>query len=102
MHPGLKHSITPQIVARFNKAVRAAAPGWRLPLLDAEAMLKSLSKTANAGLGKGPVYGTLDGRHLHPWLNMALLNLMLNLAHSVAKQQRQGDAAARDQKAAAS
>jgi delta 1-pyrroline-5-carboxylate dehydrogenase len=29
MHPGLKHSITPRIVARLNAAVRAAAPAWR-------------------------------------------------------------------------
>ena len=24
-------------------------------------------------------YGTVDGRHLHEWLNIALLNLLLNL-----------------------
>ena len=80
MHPGLKHSITPKVVARLNGAVRAAAPGWRLPLLDVEPMVASLSKSENAGLGNGPIYGTQDGRHLHPWLNVALLNVILNIA----------------------
>ena len=87
MHPGFKHSITPQVVARFNKAVRAVAPGWRLPLLDVEAMVTSLSKSKQPGLGKGPIYGTMDGRHLHAWLNIALLNVILNLAHRISTTQ---------------
>ena len=82
MHPGLKHSITPKVVQRFNQAVRQAAPGWRLPLLDVEPMVSSLSKQLQPGLN-GPVYGTQDGRHLHPWLNIALLNVILNVAHGV-------------------
>jgi len=80
MHFGKKHSITPAVVRHLNFAVRAAASSWRLPLLDVEPMIASLSKKANPGLGYGLVYGTLDGRHLHPWLNVALLNVILNLA----------------------
>ena len=80
MHPGMKHSITPAIVARLNAAIRAAAPAWRLPLIDAEKMVSSLSRSAQPNLGKGPPYGTNDGRHLHPWINLALLNLIFNIA----------------------
>ena len=105
MHPGMKHSITPRVVARLNAAVRSAAPSWRLPLLDVEAMMSVLSKDGTPGLGKGPPYGTQDGRHLHPWLNIALLNVMLNMARAVrdkaardgvvAKRAGQGGGAAR-------
>ena len=87
MHPGLKHSITPRIVARLNAAVRAAAPAWRLPLLDVEPMVASLSKSEQPGFG-GPVYGTQDGRHLHPWLNIALLNVILNVVRHVSRGKR--------------
>ena len=87
MHPGLKHSITPRIVARLNAAVRAAAPSWRLPLLDVEPMIVSLSKSEQPGFG-GPVYGTQDGRHLHPWLNIALLNVILNVVRHVSRGKR--------------
>jgi hypothetical protein len=80
MHPGAKLSISPRIVAQLNAAVRAAAPAWRLPLLDVETMVNSLSKSNQPNLGKGPPYGTVDGRHLHPWVNMALLNVVLNMA----------------------
>ena len=84
---GLKHSITPRIVARLNAAVRAAAPSWRLPLLDVEPMIVSLSKSEQPGFG-GPVYGTQDGRHLHPWLNIALLNVILNVVRHVSRGKR--------------
>ena len=80
MHPGSKHSITPRIVHDLNAAVRAAAPSWHLPLLDTEAMVTSLSRSAQPNLGRVPPYGTADGRHLHPYINMALLNLIFNLA----------------------
>ena len=30
-------------------------------------------------LSATPVYGTNDGRHLYPYLNIALLNVVLNL-----------------------
>lgn len=43
MHAGLKHSITPQVVKLFNDALRAAAPGWRLPLIDTEAMMRAVT-----------------------------------------------------------
>ena len=80
MHPGAKHSITPRIVTQLNNAIRANAPSWRLPLIDAEAMVSSLSRDAQPALGRGPPYGTQDGRHLHGFVNLALFNLLLNLA----------------------
>jgi hypothetical protein len=76
----MKNGINPMVVTRFNSAVRAAALGWRLPLFDVEGMMASLSKSTNPGLGRGAVYGLQDGLHLHPWLNVALLNVILNLA----------------------
>lgn len=87
MHPGQKHSISPRIVEEFNAGVRAAAPGWRLPLIDVEAMVGSLSRAGTPNLGRGAPYGTSDGRHLHPWVNMALLNVLLN----VARRARDGE-----------
>ena len=85
MHPGLKHSITPRVVSQLNAAIRMAAPSWRLPLIDTEAMIASLSKARSPNMPKGPPYGTQDGRHLHPWLNIALLNLVLNVASHVVQ-----------------
>lgn len=82
MHPGMKHSITPPIVRELNDAVRSAAQSWKLPLLDVEAMVSSLRPVAQPGLGRGPVYGTMDGRHLHPWLNIALLNVLFNIVRT--------------------
>ena len=80
MHPGSKHSITPKVVHDLNSAVRASAPAWRLPLLDAETVVSSLSPSAQPSMGRGPPYGTADGRHLHGFINLALLNLLFNLA----------------------
>lgn len=80
MHPGQKHSITPRVVNALNGAVRAQAASWRLPLVDAEAVVASLSKSAQPSLGHGPPYGTNDGRHLHGFINLALLNVLLNVA----------------------
>ena len=80
MHPGMKHSITPKTVAMLNAGVRRHAATWKLPLIDTETMVASLSRSASPSLGKGPPYGTQDGRHLHPWINLALLNLLLNVA----------------------
>ena len=42
MHPGMKHSITPRVVADFNRALRAAASELSPPLarLEGEAMLQ--------------------------------------------------------------
>ena len=85
MHPGMKHSITPAVVAQLNAGVRAVAPAWRLPLIDAEKMVKALSRTGQPNMGKGPPYGTNDGRHLHPFVNLALLNLILNVARQRAR-----------------
>lgn len=86
MHPGQKHSITPKIVKELNGAVRALAPSWRLPLLDTEAMVESLSKSAQPLFGaRGPPYGTSDGRHLHPFVNLAILNVLFNMVLRVSE-----------------
>lgn len=78
MHPGLKHSISPSVVEKLNGAIRSVAPSWRLPLVDGEAFVNALSRREQPHLGAKP-YGTVDGRHLHPYVNLALLNLLLNL-----------------------
>jgi hypothetical protein len=44
-------------------------------------MMQQLTTTGNLAFLNGPTAGTSDGRHLHPWLNIALLNLLLNVAH---------------------
>ena len=85
MHMGMKHSITPKVVALLNDAIRSAAPAMHLPLLDTERIVASLSRTAQPNMGKGPPYGTMDGRHLHPFINLALLNLILNIATSARR-----------------
>jgi hypothetical protein len=54
-------------------------------------MVRALSPAESPGLGKGPPYGTRDGRHLHEWVNLALFNLMLNLA----RRAREGQGGAR-------
>ena len=33
-------------------------------------------------------YGTLDGRHLHPWINVELLSLLINAARQAAVAER--------------
>ena len=33
----------------------------------------------------GAPYGTMDGRHLHEWLNIALLNVLLNIVRQAEK-----------------
>ena len=47
-------------------------------------MVSTLSREAQPNLGKGPPYGTNDGRHLHGFVNLAILNLILNLARAAA------------------
>ena len=34
---------------------------------------------------RGAPYGTMDGRHLHEWLNIALLNVLLNIVRQDEK-----------------
>lgn len=92
MHPGHKHSIEPHVVSMFNEAVRARASDMRLPLLDVERMIRQLSPLAPPPrfprpLAKehGAPYGTMDGRHLHEWLNIALLNVLLNIVRQAEK-----------------
>jgi hypothetical protein len=82
MHPGYKHSITPSVVSMFNEAIRAKAPEWGLHLLDVGRMIEQLSPRVHAVSSpkdRSSPYGTIDGRHLHEWLNVALLNIILNI-----------------------
>ncbi len=83
MHPGRRHSITPGVVHTLNSRVRELAPALHLPLLDTEAIAKGLSRTLTPSLGHADPYGTSDGRHLHEWVNLALLNVIFNLALDV-------------------
>ena len=94
MHPGFKHSITPPVVSMFNNAIRAKAADWGVGLFDVASMMEQLPR------GPKPVpnprertspYGTLDGRHLHEWLNIALLNLLLNALRQAMVHSRKLD-----------
>ena len=66
--------------------MRAHAPTWRLHLLDAGNMLEQLPPTRGI-VSKYP-YGTLDGRHLHPWINIELLNVLMNAVRQAAGAER--------------
>ena len=88
MHPGMKHSITPRVVADFNRAFRAATSELSPPLarLEGEAMLQQLTPREYLPRSKTPIYGTSDGRHLWPYLNVALLNQVLNLLQQTVEE----------------
>ena len=92
MHPGYKHSITPPIVSMFNAAVRAKAADWGVGVLDVAAMMEQLprgsTKPVPSPRERTMPYGTLDGRHLHEWLNIALLNLLLNALRQTMRHAR--------------
>ena len=49
-------------------------------------MLEQLPPTRGI-VSKYP-YGTLDGRHLHPWINIELLNVLLNAVRQAAGAER--------------
>ena len=53
---------------------------WGLRFLDVGSMVLQLPPKLNFLPARTPVYGTLDGRHLHAWLNIEVLNLILNAA----------------------
>lgn len=85
LHPGYKHSITPSGVHSLNEALRAHAEEWGLGFLDVGAMMQQLPPKLNFLPSKAPVYGTLDGRHLHEWLDLEVLNLILNVADDAVR-----------------
>ena len=80
LHPGYKHSITPAGAHALNEALRAHAQEWGLQFLDVGSMVQQLPPKLGFLPSRSPVYGTLDGRHLHEWLNLEVLNLILNAA----------------------
>ena len=84
LHPGLKHAITPAAAHALNEALRAHAQEWGLQFLDVGSMVQQLPPKLGFLPSRSrstPVYGTLDGRHLHEWLNLEVLNLILNAAN---------------------
>lgn len=93
MHAGQKHSVTPAVVTLFNDAVRAEVAALGVPLVNAEAMMAAVSAKTHPDMPfKGYPYGTADGMHLHGWLNLALLNVILNAASWVADAHESGRA----------
>ena len=76
LHPGYKHAITPAGAHALNEALRAHAQEF----LDVGSMVQQLPPKLGFLPSRSPVYGTLDGRHLHEWLNLEVLNLILNAA----------------------
>ena len=76
----------------LNEAVRAHARDWGLHFLDVGSMLQQLPPKLGFLPARAPVYGTLDGRHLHAWLNAEILNLILNAADQAQRAAGGGDA----------
>ena len=88
MHPAMKHSITPNIVRIFNNGVRSLAKRIKMPILDTEQMMRKLGRRLtpfwNDQLGEiKDAYGTHDGRHLHAFLDLAVFNVLLNMARKI-------------------
>lgn len=77
LHPGAKHKITPANCRLLNAAVRARAAEMRLEIWDVGRMMQAVPQLAFLSV-KSPAHGTSDGRHLHEWLNIELLNVLLN------------------------
>lgn len=91
-HVGLGHGITRTATQALNRAVIANAPTLGLRVIDVGAMIEQLSPRnyllgppldRNGNMRKGSkapgqfVGGTIDGRHLHPYLDSEVFNLML-------------------------
>ena len=97
-HPGLGHGITRAATQRLNQAVIAHAPSLGLRVIDVGGMIEQLTPRsyllgpaldAHGDMKKGTraagrfVSGTTDGRHLHPYLNAEVFNLVLaELGHA--------------------
>ena len=90
-HPGLGNGITSTATSMVNAAARALAPELNLRLLEAGGMIEQLSprkyllgppSDGNGRMRKGTKAPgkpspTQDGRHLHPFLDIEVGNLML-------------------------
>ena len=74
-------STHPASIHALNEAVRAHAPTWRLEIVDVGRMIQGLVPAAGLlhHARASNVFGTLDGRHLLPWVDIPVLNLLLNL-----------------------
>ena len=88
LHPSFKRGrgVSPASVEQLNQAVRAHAAQWGLPILDAGRMMAVrpyaeqpyiplLNPRSNSS-ALAP--GTEDGSHLMPWLEVPVVNLVLN------------------------
>lgn len=97
LHPGFKHSITNGVTHMLNSAIKAHARLMGpLEILDVGEMLESLTFSAQvppARIEKQALqtfgiptsaYGTYDGRHLYPPLDVEVFNLILNLLWETA------------------
>ena len=77
---GFSHVVQQQAMHALNEGVRAFAPAWGLELLDTARMLQGLVPTGI--LSKQSTIGGVglwDGLHLHQWVHIPLVNMMLNL-----------------------
>ena len=59
-----------------NEALRAHAQEWGLQFPDVSSMVQQLPLKLGFLPSRSPAYGTLDGGHLHEWLNLGVLNFI--------------------------
>ncbi len=103
LHPGFKHSITGGITHTLNSAIKANAHLMGpLEILDAGEMTESLAISTSIPAARiekqalatfsipTAAYGTYDGRHLYPQIDLEIFNLILGLLWEAA-----GDAGTR-------
>tara|TARA_B100000795_G_scaffold39392_1_gene25924 strand:+ start:1284 stop:1736 length:453 start_codon:yes stop_codon:yes gene_type:complete len=87
-HPAFKRGrgVTPATVELLNDEVRARAPGLGVPVVDVGQMMARRPiaaqpyiprSTGGSSQSRGAP-GTEDGSHLVPWLEVPVINLLLN------------------------
>ena len=87
-HPALKRGrgVTPDTVELLNGEVRARAPGLGVPVVDVGQMMARrpiaaqpyIPRMNGASSQSRGAPGTEDGSHLVPWLEVPVINLLLN------------------------
>jgi len=97
LHPGFKHSITGGVTHMLNSAIKANAHLMGpLEILDAGEMTESLAMSTSIPAARiekqvlatfsipTAAYGTYDGRHLFPQIDLEIFNLILGLLWEAA------------------
>ena len=97
LHPGFKHSITGGVTHMLNNAIKANAHLMGpLEILDVGEITESLAMSTSIPAARiekqvlatfsipTAAYGTYDGRHLFPQIDLEIFNLILGLLWEAA------------------